>query len=215
MTAPGTDTALAGTAFSVIADAVASETATPGGGAVAGLTATLAAGLVAMVARYSSAVGDFDPDAVAARADELRRDAQQLADDDVSAYQAYLDATKLPRDPDPVARTAAIRAALDAAADVPLALAMVAAEVAELGELVAKDGNTRLRPDGVTAVQLGSAVATSAAALVGENLRARRDDPRPARAAEHAATARAAAARVARLPQATAAEPTPLPHAHP
>lgn len=184
-----TGTPLAGTAFGEITDAVAAAAPTPGGGAVAGLTAALAAGLAAMVARYSSAAGDFDPAAAATRADELRRTAQRLADDDVEAYRAYLDLVKAP---DPAAR----KAALDAAADIPLALAEVAVEVAELGELLVECGNPRLRPDALTAVQLGSAVAASAAALVGANLRARPDDPRPARAAELAAAAGAAAARV-------------------
>ncbi|MGW4490059.1 cyclodeaminase/cyclohydrolase family protein [Amycolatopsis sp. NPDC004368] len=188
-----TGTTLAGTAFGEITDTVASAAPTPGGGAVAGLTAALAAGLTAMVARYSTAAGALDTAAVAARADELRRAAQRLADDDVSAYQAYLDLVK---PPDATARKAAIRTALDAAADIPLALAAVAAEVAELGELLVEDGNPRLRPDALTAVQLASAVAASAAALVGANLRARRDDPRPARAAGLAAAAHAAAARV-------------------
>ncbi|QRP48845.1 cyclodeaminase/cyclohydrolase family protein [Amycolatopsis sp. FDAARGOS 1241] len=206
----GTETALAGTAFGAIAEAVASDTPTPGGGAVAGLTAALAAGLAAMVARYSAAAGDLDPAAVATRADELRRTAQRLADDDVRAYQRYLDVTKPPEGPDPAARKAAIRAALDAAADIPLALAVVAAEVTELGELLAEAGNPRLHSDALTAVQLGSAVATSAAALVGENLRARRGDPRPTRAAERAAVARAAAARVAGEPAPTTSESTPI-----
>lgn len=189
MTGTGRGTALAGTALGALSEAVASESPTPGGGAVAGLTAALAAGLVAMVARCSSAAGDLEPASVAARANELRRTAQRLADDAL-AYQRYLDVTKLPKEPDAAARTAAIQAALDAAADIPLALAA-------LGELLAEFGNPRLHSDALTAVQLGSAVATSAAALVAENLRARRGDPRSARAAE-----RAAAARVARLPEA-------------
>ncbi|WP_326568880.1 cyclodeaminase/cyclohydrolase family protein [Amycolatopsis rhabdoformis] len=201
-----TDTELAGKTFDTIAEAVASDAATPGGGAVAGLTAALAAGLVAMVARYSTATDRFDPVTLAARADELRGTAQRLADEDARVYRRYLDAAALPKQPDPAARKAAIRAALDAAADVPLALTEVAEEVAGLGELLAGAGNPRLRSDAVTAAQLGGAVATSAAALVEENLRARTDDPRVVRAAALAASARTAAAG---LLEPTRPEPTP------
>jgi methenyltetrahydrofolate cyclohydrolase len=99
-------------------DAVASGEPTPGGGAVSGITAALAAGLAAMAGRYALR---HDPDsAVAAdlitRADSLRTRAVALADADADAYGRYVAATRLPRDPDPEQRRAAIRAALDAAA---------------------------------------------------------------------------------------------------
>ncbi|MCI2422131.1 cyclodeaminase/cyclohydrolase family protein [Saccharopolyspora sp. K220] len=214
MTATSADTELASETFHVIAEAVASDAPTPGGGAVAGLAAALAAGLAAMVARYSAAGGPFDPTAAAARADDLRRAAQRLADDDAHAYQRYLDAAALPKQPDTAGRRTAINAALDTAADVPLALAEIAAEIAGLGEQLAEAGNLRLHSDALIAAQLGGAVATSAAALVAENLRSRPDDSRTARGAELAATARAAAARVAGLPEITSPESTPSRNVH-
>jgi formiminotetrahydrofolate cyclodeaminase len=198
--APDGRSRLGHTAIASIADAVASDAPTPGGGAVAGLTAALAAGLLAMVARFTPQTEGFDSASIARQADELRHEAMRLADDDVAAYQAYLDAAALPRDQESSARQAAIRAALDTAAAVPFALAELAAEVARLGEQLAQAGNPRLRSDALTAAQLGGAVATAAAELVRENLRSSPDDPRSHEAERLAATASAAASRTAAPP---------------
>jgi hypothetical protein len=82
--------------------------------------------------------------------------------------------------------------------------------VAALGELLVGAGNARLHSDALIVAQLGGAVTTASAALVDENLRSRSDDPRSHRAAEQAAAAVAAAARVAGHP-----EPTPIRNVHP
>jgi formiminotetrahydrofolate cyclodeaminase len=130
------------------------------------------------------------------RAERLRTLAAALADDDAAAYRRFIEASSLPGDPDPEVRTRAMRVALDAAADVPLDLARAACEIAELGERLAASGNPALRPDACTATLLASAVATSTAILVGENLRKRPGDPRVAEAGRCAAQAATAAQRV-------------------
>jgi len=178
-------------------DAVASDEPVPGGGAVSGIAAALAAGLAGMAARYALR---HDPDSalftdLADRADALRARAVALADADAGAYGRYVAATRLPRDPDPGQRRAAIRVALDAAADVPAELGSLAADVAAIGEKLAVAGNPNLRSDACAASLLASAVAGSAAILVEENLRGRAGDARLTAAREHAATAAAAARR--------------------
>lgn len=120
----------------------------------------------------------------------MRRRALQLADDDAAA-------TRLPREPDAEGRRAAVRAALDTAADVPHALTEIAVDVAGIGELLAGAGNPRLVTDALTATHLTGAAAVSAASLVAGNLRSRPDDPCTRESAERAAAATAAAARVA------------------
>jgi formiminotetrahydrofolate cyclodeaminase len=178
-------------------EAVASDEPVPGGGAVSGIAAALAAGLAAMAARYALR---HDPDSalfthLTDRADALRARAVALADADADAYGRYVAATRLPRDPDPGQRRAAIRAALDAAADVPADLGGLAADVAVIGEKLAVAGNTNLRSDACAASLLASAVAGSAAILVEENLRGRVGDTRITTARAHAAAAAACARR--------------------
>jgi formiminotetrahydrofolate cyclodeaminase len=179
-------------------DAVASDEPTPGGGAVSGVVAALAAGLAAMAGRY--ALGRDSDSALfselVGRADMLRSRATALADEDAEAYGRYVDATRMPREPEPQGRRAAIRAALDAAADVPFALGRLAAEVAAAGEQLAVSGNPHLASDARTATLLASAVAASTAILVEENLRGRPGDRRVAEARRHAIDAANAARRV-------------------
>ena len=78
-------------------DQLAARTPTPGGGGAAAVTGAMAAGLVAMAARFS-ATRLPDAGELADQADELRRRLAQLADEDARAYAAVLEALRLPRD---------------------------------------------------------------------------------------------------------------------
>ncbi len=111
-------------------DLLAARAPAPGGGGAAAVTCALAAGLVAMAARFS---GAQLPDAadVAGQADQLRERAAGLADQDAAAYGAVLDAYRLPRDGDE--RRRRIETALRGAAEVPLEIAGIAAQVAAAG----------------------------------------------------------------------------------
>jgi methenyltetrahydrofolate cyclohydrolase len=154
--------------------------------------------LAGMAGRYALR---HDPDSTTFRAliervDEIRSRALTLADDDAEAYRRYVEASRLPREPDPEVRRQAVHDALDAAADVPYRLAGLAAEIATAGEVLAVSGNPKLRSDACTATLLASAVADSAAILVGENLRAHQDDPRVADVRRRASEAAAAETRV-------------------
>ena len=76
-------------------DQLAARTPTPGGGGAAAVTGAMAAGLVAMAARFSAKrlpeAGDL-----ADQADKLRLMVAQLADMDARAYAAVLEAFRLP-----------------------------------------------------------------------------------------------------------------------
>lgn len=140
----------------------------PGGGGASAVTAALAAGLVAMAARFSEAQLPAAGN-IAEQADRLRHRVAGLADEDATVYQAVLDAFAQPRDA--AGRRARIRDTLHGAATVPLEIAEVAAQVGQLATEVAGGGNPNLRGDALTAAYLAEASARSAAALVDINVR--------------------------------------------
>jgi len=150
-------------------DQVSSKQPAPGGGAAAAVTVAMAAGLVGMAARFAV---DHLADAtdIVSCAEVLRRRVAPLAQTDADAYRGYLAATRLPREPKPEARRRQIRAALSRAADVPLTVAEIAADVADLAAVLAAGGNPNLRGDAVTAALLAEAGARSAACLVEINV---------------------------------------------
>jgi methenyltetrahydrofolate cyclohydrolase len=148
---------------------VAARTPAPGGGGAAAVTAALAAGLVAMAARFSQAQL-ADAGQIASRADVLRRRATELVTEDGQAYGRVLDAFALPRDAGTGERDERIRAALQRAAAVPGEMARIAAEVAGMAARLATEGNPNLRGDSVSAAILAEASARSAACLVDINV---------------------------------------------
>jgi formiminotetrahydrofolate cyclodeaminase len=166
---------------------IAARTPAPGGGGAAAVTGAMAAGLVAMAARFSErqlpSAGDL-----ADQADELRRRVAGLADEDAKAYTAVLEALRLPRDAGDAGRRREARrhAALLGAAAVPLEIAEIGARVAAMAVRVAEDGNRNLRGDAVTAAQLAAASARSAASLVDINVRLGELDPELSRRAAQA-----------------------------
>ena len=154
------------------------RTPAPGGGAVAAIVASLAAGLTAMAARF--APEEWEPRAaVVGRAEELRARVEPLADADADAYGAFM----AERSDENVERIVTI----------PFELAEFAAEIAELAALVAADGNPNVSGDASAGADLAAAAASVAARLVGIN--ARSDDERIQQAHELAARAARAAAR--------------------
>jgi methenyltetrahydrofolate cyclohydrolase len=165
-------------------DQLAARTPAPGGGGAAAVTGAMAAGLVAMAARFSErqlpSAGDL-----ADQADKLRLMAAQLADMDARAYAAVLDAGRQPGDDGQ--RQERTREALLGAAHVPLEIAGIGARVAALAVRVAEDGNPNLRGDAVTGAVLAAASARSAACLVDINVRLGGLDPGLSRRAAQAA----------------------------
>jgi methenyltetrahydrofolate cyclohydrolase len=162
---------------------VSAETSAPGGGSVAALVVGLAASLTAMAARFSTEQWDGAPGAVA-QAEVLRMRALPLADDDARAYENFLLARRMPENVEPEVRDAAIGDALSRAADVPLAIAETALDVASLACELAERGNQNLHGDAATAVLLAEAAARATANLVEINLGTREGDERVERARE-------------------------------
>jgi formiminotetrahydrofolate cyclodeaminase len=159
-------------------DAVPARTPAPGGGAVAAIALSLAAGLTAMAARF--APDDWPRRAeVVGAAEELRARAEPLADADAEAYAAFMAS----RSEDNRERIVAV----------PFELGVVAAEVADLAAAVADEGNPNVRGDAAAGADLAAAVASIAARLVEINARA--GDERVAQSRRHAAGAAQAAAR--------------------
>ena len=190
-------------------EAFAARTPAPGGGAGAGVAAALGAALAEMGARFAGLEED------ARRAAELRALALELAEGDAAGYAPVLEAIRLPAEaPD---RAERVRAALSAAAEVPLALAEAAAEVAALARRVAAEGRPALAGDALTGAELAGAAARAAARLVAIDLGHAPDDPRRARAeAAAAASARRVKARTRSVtipgggrPRRTPASPAP------
>ncbi len=173
-------------------DLVASREPAPGGGASAAVAVALAAALSGMAARFSTE-HLADADALAGRADGLRGEVVLLARADAVAYGRVLDANRAPRDVGEEERRQRIREALTEAAEVPLSIAEIGAEVAGISARLAEEGNPNLRGDAVTAVALAGAGVRAAATLVEINVSAGgADDGRLSRAGELLATAAAA-----------------------
>ncbi len=186
-------------------DDFGSASPAPGGGSAAALACALGAGLVEMAARIELRRGDGGGDQNEAELDRvagLRVRALALAEAELSGYGPVLDARRLPAD-DP-ARATRLEHALDQASHGPLEIAESAAEVAELGERVARAADPAVRGDAVTGVVLAEAAAAAAAALVGVNL-ADRPGAAMAQRARDAAGRAASARRRTETPPATPA----------
>ena len=143
--------------------AVAAREPAPGGGAVAAVGVAAAAALAAMAARFSPRMDDL-----AERADLLRAEVLPLADADATAYGRVLAAYRISRDAPE--RAGQIAAALSEAADTPLAIAEIGAEVAAIGARVLDAGNPNLRGDALAAVRMAAAGVRTAAGLARMNL---------------------------------------------
>jgi formiminotetrahydrofolate cyclodeaminase len=176
--------ALADRSLGQLLDQVAAKTPAPGGGASSGIVCALAAGLVQMTAAFAMAraEGDERPGAIHERADALRTQALALAEEDLGAYTAVLEALRLPQDAP--GRAERVDAALSDATDTPLAIARAAGEVAALAAEMAHTSNVHVRGDALAAGLLADGACRAALQLVKLNLADRPDDPRLAEASK-------------------------------
>ena len=173
-------------------DLVAERTPAPGGGAVAAISLSLAAGLVSMAARFTAPGGDPDPP-VAVQAERLRLRAAELADIDAAAYGSVIGAYARSPAVDRESRRDRIRSALREATEIPLEMTEIGAQIIVLAASLVEQGNPNLRGDARTALLLAQASVGSAAALVGINVEAGSLDHDLVRRAEHNVTAAAEA----------------------
>jgi formiminotetrahydrofolate cyclodeaminase len=119
---------------------------------------------------------------LAERADAARLRVATLARIDAESYGRVLDAY---REPDSETRRERVSDALSGASDVPLAVAEVGNEVADIAARLVEEGNTNLVGDAITAVLLAEAGVRAAVTLAEINLSAANlDDDRLGRANE-------------------------------
>lgn len=161
-------------------DELGSSAPTPGGGGVAALSAATAAGLVEMVSNLSLGRGRDDTavHAILERATELRFRAAGLADSDAEAFGLVMDSYKLPRgdDTQKAARRASIDAALAGAAQVPLDVAAVAAEVVDLCGDLLPHANPNVLSDVAVAAAAARAALDASVVNVEVNLALLKDE---------------------------------------
>ncbi|MBA2740871.1 MAG: cyclodeaminase/cyclohydrolase family protein [Actinobacteria bacterium] len=173
---------------------IAASEQAPGGGTAAAITVAAAAGLVAMVARCSK---DSWPDAagVAAQALQIQRRAGPLASTDAEAWN---DALAALRDAGaaPTRNDASLEQKLELAAAVPLEIAQLGADVAELAVLAGERCEGSFQADAAAAAALAAGATRAALHLVQVNLGVREGDTRLERARESEQTASSAAERV-------------------
>ncbi len=158
-------------------DRLASSDATPGGGSVAALTGAMSAGLISMVCALTigkKQFADFEEEirTIHARAEEMRHELQQLAQEDIDIFQRLSAAYKLPRttDADAASRRAAIQTVTRHATEIPLRVARTAATLLPLCTTLAnRCGRLVVSDVGVAAV-LARATVQSALLNVDINL---------------------------------------------
>jgi glutamate formiminotransferase/formiminotetrahydrofolate cyclodeaminase len=174
-------------------DEVSAESPAPGGGSVAALAGSLAAGLAAMVANltvgkkgYEGAWSDLA--ALAERAQRVKQGLLHAVDEDTRAFNRVLEAMRLPKaTPDQAAaRGAAMERAYQDAANVPLRATGLSVEAVELAREVASRGNRPSVSDAGVAALAGRCAAEGAALNVLINLGSITDEAYKARARSEA-----------------------------
>lgn len=163
-------------------DTLASSSPTPGGGAVAALSAANGVAMIAMVGRLTVGKAGFEDvddrmqrliEAAAAAREEFLA----LADADAHAFDGVMAAFKLPKETDDekVARSAAIQAGYAEAAAIPQEVARRAVDLMELAEDATAMGNPQAASDGLSAAASLHCAALCAIANVEINANALKD----------------------------------------
>ena len=147
--------------------ATASKEPTPGGGAIAALTAATGAALAEMVANLT--FGKKGYEAVQTEMEELQAKAEAIRERMLELSQANTDEEK-------AARTAAIQQAYKDAAMVPFEIGELANQIFDLAELASRKGNQNLITDGIIAAINARAAVKSAFLNVRINLSGIKDE---------------------------------------
>ena len=157
--------------------AVASDTPVPGGGSVSAYIASLAAGLVSMVARLSLKKADIQKEHAAltlllAESEKLRATLNAQVDRDAESFEALMRAYKLPKETqvERDSRTKEIQFKLRLATEVPLETAEQAARALSAGKKLVEFANMNAISDLETAICAANAGFTGALANVRVNL---------------------------------------------
>jgi formiminotetrahydrofolate cyclodeaminase len=164
--------------------ALASDAPTPGGGSAGALSAAVGAALISMVGRLTvGKPGSEDLEdrmtALIRTADAARADFLELADRDAAAFDAVMQAFKMPKEHEGerATRSTAIQAGYLGAASVPQEVARKAVNLMELAEDATAMGNPQAASDGMSAAAALYAGALCAIANVEINASALKDEP--------------------------------------
>jgi len=146
---------------------------TPGGGSAAALAGTLAAALVAMVARLTVgkkayAAVETQAKNILAEADQLRGELRRLVDEDAAAYEGVSRAYKIPKDT--AGRAEAIDEALLAAARPPAEVVKRGRRLLALAQTIEQIGNKNAVSDARVAGMLARTAIDGATENVNANL---------------------------------------------
>ena len=157
--------------------ALAAPTPAPGGGAAAAVSGATAAALVEMVAGLSLKKSPESADAAlqqrtAAQMATLRSELLTLADDDATAYDAFIQAMRLPKseEHEREARGRAMSVAAERAAEVPLLTLRKITSVAETARLLTDHSLVSAASDLEVALRFARAAGLSAAENIEVNL---------------------------------------------
>src|SRR6266545_1544037 len=156
-------------------DELAGGAPTPGGGSAAALAGTLAAALVAMVARLTVgrkayAAVEAQAREILAEAEELRGELRRLVDEDAAAYEGVSRAYKIPKDT--AGRAQAIDDALLAAARPPAEVVKRGRRLLALAQTIEQIGNKNAVSDARVAGMLARTAIDGATENVNANLAA-------------------------------------------
>ena len=157
--------------------ATASKEPTPGGGAIAALTAATGAALAEMVANLTFGKKGYESvqtemEELQAKAEAIRERMLELSQADADVFNIFMNALGLPKntDEEKAARTAAIQQAYKDAAMVPFEIGELANQIFDLAELASRKGNQNLITDGIIAAINARAAVKSAFLNVRINL---------------------------------------------
>lgn len=149
--------------------ATASKEPTPGGGAIAALTAATGAALAEMVANLTFGKKDYEAvqtemEELQAKAEEIRNRMLELSQADADVFNIFMKALGLPKNTneEKAIRTAAIQQAYKDAAMVPFEIGELANQIFDLAELASRKGNQNLITDGIIAAINARAAVKSA-----------------------------------------------------
>jgi len=140
-------------------DEVSRESPAPGGGSIAALAGSLGAALASMVSNLTANKrGSEKVDAMlneaADKLQEIKFKLVKAVDDDTNAFNAYMDARRLPNksEEEEKIREEAMQKGLKQAVHVPLGTALLSFKAIEIAEVVAKNG----KPASITDVGVGA-----------------------------------------------------------
>lgn len=158
--------AKAGPTLTDFVESVASDTPTPGGGSVAALAGSLAAALTQMVAglslgRKKYANVQTAVEGIKTQAEQLRQQLMAAITEDAAAFEALMAAFRN-KELDKEAKAAAIETATIGAGEVPLRVARLSRDTAQLAQDIAAIGNVNAATDAAVAALMANAAVQAA-----------------------------------------------------